>query len=499
MSKVSDVYIYLKGEEGNTDGSKTYVEVTFQRYMLGPYNTSTNTQTVYLYFGLYIQARGASGGGEQSTNTKITFSLNGVRRETDADIYNTLLTYEVSGPLTSITIERLYAEGRSNIALGPAKTAWKSVEFTGGNINLINISNNANFVSVGSTKNDTKHLVLPDPTTYIGKSLFIKVKDNIQNYYEDDARHLVWIYPYRGGSRIDDSQYLWNDYSGIVLTISKSCLTLITNGSNWYITGNYTDSLQSTSTVVPAGVKKANASIGINIFSVNTNSARESGDNHVVLPTEVSGQLCIVVYAGNNSYKGGGNALSFSTTSGNGIDKRWNNTNNFPYIYTDESGEDEGKKKSTGIVFISDGTYWYVVGWYRPWCQGWENRSIVSSTQLTPSSYINFNYNPNTLSSDTYYTLPQYDVNKPNSYFYIFKSTNVTGGVGIVLSANPPGISTNPPTATTNIFNEGMNITYRGCCGGKGYQYVWVISYVKPGESRLRWYPILNDYANNAC
>jgi hypothetical protein len=344
-------------------------------------------------------------------------------------------------------------------------------------------------LTVAST--DThKNIILPLSTSNSGAIRFIKNIRTNNDYYvfittfSDDSMEVS------GANRL---LYIWK----------YECATFMPAPNIWYLVNYYTNSIRNTNVIVPVepSGKIATASIGVNIFNVDDISARQSGDNQVILPTAQSGQMCIVIYAGNSVRKSWGNALSFkSNNSLYGIDKRFNNTNDFPYIGTDEDGVDEGKKKSTGIVFISDGTYWYIVGWYRAWCQGWENRSIVSSTQLTPSSYINFNYTPNTLSSDTYYTLPQYNVNDAGkNYFYIFKSTNVSGGVGIVLSANPPGIDTNPPTATTNIFNEGMNITYRGCCGGKGYQYVWVISYVKPGESRLRWYPILNDYANNGC
>lgn len=342
-------------------------------------------------------------------------------------------------------------------------------------------------LTIGST-NQNKNIILPSTASNTGAIKFIKNMDT--NYILVTTFADEWLEVTSGNRALIMWQY--------------HCVTLIpSQSSTWSIAGYYSNSIRNTNVIVPVDPpgKIATASIGVNIFNVDDISARQSGDNQVILPTGQSGQMCIVVYAGNSVRKSWGNALSFKSNNDlYGIDKRFNNTNDFPYIGTDEDGEDEGKKKSAGIVFISDGTYWYIVGWYRAWCQGWENRSIVSSTQLTPSSYINFNYTPNTLSSDTYYTLPQYNVNDAGkNYFYIFKSTNVSGGVGIVLSANPPEISTNPPTATTNIFNEGMNIIYRGCCGGKGYQYVWVISYVKPGESRLRWYPILNDYTNNAC
>lgn len=276
---------------------------------------------------------------------------------------------------------------------------------------------------------------------------------------------------------IDDNQY-----NTIVLN-QYECVTFICANNAWYIANYYTNNIISTSTNVTNANKIANTSVSrVNVFSVNSNSNRQSGDNRAILPIEENGKMCIVAYVGNASSKSAGNALSFSTSSGRGIDNKYNNTNNFPYIVTDSN------VKSTGIVFVSDGTYWYIVGWYNTTGQYWGTDLTPSSTLLTPTRYINFNYLATSpLNTTARYVLPQYSSGiGTNSYFYILKNRNITGGFGIELYTNTHGSGIN------NVFNETQNVIQNNSTAKRSYGCVWMVSEVRSGETKIHWYPVLN-------
>lgn len=262
------------------------------------------------------------------------------------------------------------------------------------------------------------------------------------------------------------------------------CGTFISNGNQWLLANYYNNNIPSTTTSFPNGTNKiTTAAVNrINVFNVNSFTARQSGDNGVLLPLPENGKMCIVVYAGNLSKKQDNNALLFAPTDSNAIDNRFNSVNNFPYIFTDANN------KSTGIIFISDGRYWFIVGWNQTIGQGWMTDATPSGTSLLPATkYSNFYYsNTSPLTSNLNYVLPQTHLGGlTQCYILIIKNRNVTSGRGIVVYANTSG--TNSP----HRFNEEVNYIDNVFAGPNNYGCIWLVSENR-GGSTVYWHPIVN-------
>jgi hypothetical protein len=273
----------------------------------------------------------------------------------------------------------------------------------------------------------------------------------------------------------------------VVFLNQYECGTFVHANYEWLIANYYKNNV-GTAVAFPTNTNKYSTSLvnRVNIFNTNSNTDRTSGDNGVILPAPEEGKMCIIVYAGNNCNKNLGNALLFKSSDSNGIDKRFNNSNSFPYILTDNDGSEGINKKSTGIIFISDGTYWYIVGWYNTSGISWSpSNTPVGASQIVVSNYINFFYlNTSPLTTSANYILPSTNISGSNdSYVFVLKNRNITGGNGIVLNAN--AIGSNIP----NSFNETIN-SITNVFGFIDYGCVWLVSYYD--GTKMRWYPIMN-------
>jgi hypothetical protein len=257
----------------------------------------------------------------------------------------------------------------------------------------------------------------------------------------------------------------------------KGCVSLFSSSTVWYLASYYTGDMGGTTTVVTDATKRSTATANaINIFRTDDAPNRSGGDNHCILPNPAgnAGTLCFVAYGG-SSYKGGGNALSFSTPSGS-IDTyaAWD----FPYITVDDG------VKSTGAVFISDGTNWYIVGKSDSYCVEWKtdqpdntdnlNRSLTIPGQNGVSIFLS----PSTMGT-LRYTLPQIE-----NALSIVKLQAVTN-YGVLYYANDNG-------GTTNKINENAVRMRNACAGGKSYAANWFVSVRRNGI--LYYYPILSYY-----
>jgi hypothetical protein len=226
--------------------------------------------------------------------------------------------------------------------------------------------NTINFVNT-STGN-TRYVLLPFPDIYSGQLLFFKDSGANAN-----NRNII-LAPPNGGFTIDDS-------TSLTISNRAGCVTLFSDSFIWRVANYYTSNNQPTLSTASTGSfadgKQATAVIGrINVFDVDSNSARQSGDNSVILPSPSAGELCMVLYIGKLSSKGSGNSLLFQVTGGSSIDNIYNNTNNQAYISTNTSN------KSTGVVFISDGNNWYVAGYYPGANWAWETSTAVGNTSV---------------------------------------------------------------------------------------------------------------------
>jgi hypothetical protein len=333
------------------------------------------------------------------------------------------------------------------------------------------------------TSTDThKNIILPLSTSNSGAIRFIKNIRTNNDYY-------VFLTTFS-----EDSMEV-SGANRLIFIWKYECVTFMPTTNVWYLAGYYTNNLESRSSITTNTNKIGYAVAGqVNTFSVNTNSDREVGDNNVVLPLEVSGKLCIVAYMGDRSAKNinENNVLTFSTASGNGIDNKYNNTNSFPFILSNDSNPAEARERSAGIVFISDGTRWYIVGWYSTYCRTWLRSATPAVINLATTTKINFNYElTSPLTTNANYLLPQYNSSGGNNYLFILKNRQVDSGNGITVYANPQGTATTNPDTVNNVINESINFTGGGC-DTKSYGCMWIVSEVRTGENRIHWYPVLN-------
>jgi len=205
------------------------------------------------------------------------------------------------------------------------------------------------FVFVDTSTGPQKALLLPSPSNN-KKLLFIKDKN-----WNAATNNITVVAP--TGVNIDGANTKTiNDNGG--------CLTLVSDGTQYWIANYYPSNRQlslykANGSLVTNSDKIASASINtINVFSVDKNTARQSGDNRINLPTASRGAICVIVYAGSNSSKlNDGNVLNINSSTTIDNNSEYTSTNT-PYIYTDES------YKSSGAVCISDGLTWFIAGWY---------------------------------------------------------------------------------------------------------------------------------------
>ena len=172
-------------------------------------------------------------------------------------------------------------------------------------------------------------------------------------------------------------------------------------------------------------------------------------------------------------------------------------TNQSPVIATVLNGD---STKSTGAMFISDGTSWYTAGWYDPTNWTWD-RTIPSDSgdyysipnppsqfALTISPNVNSFINlPKTLEfpPSTYWSYYN-NISNPKRlmpYFIIAKNTSITRskiGFSTYVQGNSNMFNDN---ATVRIYWVGSKITKRPC--------IWFVSEVRQGESHIRYYPMM--------
>jgi hypothetical protein len=154
---------------------------------------------------------------------------------------------------------------------------------------------------------------------------------------------------------------------------------------------------------------------------------------------------------------------------------------------------DGDSTKSTGALFISDGTTWYTAGWYDPTNWVWDRTLPTDSADYfnMPNTYSQFalTISPNVNSFVNMPTLSQNPSLYSNvgirsmPFFIIAKNTAVTRskvGFSTYIPGNSNMFNDN---ATVRIYWVGSKITKRPC--------IWFVSEVRPGETRVRYYPLI--------
>lgn len=300
-----------------------------------------------------------------------------------------------------------------------------------------------NFMNTSS--GNTRYILLPLADTYTGQFLFFKDSGANAN-----NRNINLTAPI-SGSPIEGSLP--------VFTISNraGCLTLFSDSFIWRIANYYTSvaqpQLPTANTSSFAVGKQSTAIIGrVNIFDVDAVSARQSGDNCVILPSPVAGQLCIVLYIGNSSTKAATNALLFQVIDGSSIDNIYTNTSSQAFIFTDAAN------KSTGIVFMASATNWYVVGYAPSTSWTWDGVTTPSNPSVNLGTNL-FNVTPFIAGKDYY--LPPSGTGALINIQKNLTGMNVTGAL-----FHPNG---------SGVFNKSIQRIYYN--GNPSNSCTWFVNY----------------------
>jgi hypothetical protein len=488
MSRLVNNSIVSDSGSANSGVVGIYIEAhAYVRYFtLGAYNSATNSQTIriaadYLHvWGPTTTGRSSSSfakfwinvasptGTNTGLNVETRTSGNPTYNESPADVY----TYTFPGRITTVAAFVSVA----TFASGNNLTVVRNV-YTG-NMTIYNSSADFNFID--ASPNLSKIIRLPPITSAVtGKLYFYKITGTLtRNAYilTDD------------GSLIKD-----HNIAGVVITNNHGCLTLVSNGTEWYIANYYPSSLQNslptTSTDVSNANKIANSTINnINIFNTDANANRRDGAANMVRLPALNGTpgICIVVYCGTIDGRTGGNVLLFTSTEAaagterkiDGPSSSYNNTSQKPYIVANET------HKNTGIVFITNGTYWYIAGWFNG--SNWQtsanpaNSGGVTNVQLSPL-LNNYSYFITTTNGgNRYYILPQDNpsLNPPallivkarsDATSMEFNSIQAGSGANVVINKD-----------TKNMY---FNTTKTNIC-------VWFVRELLSGV--IRYYPIIS-------
>lgn len=403
-----------------TNFSGIRLRVRFERFILGTYNPVSNTQTIQFvtfsqlyvapnwidnssgFVKFWVNVENPTGIGV-ANNAETQTSGNPTYTQSTIGTFN----YTFSGRINSIAV---FIRGIIGGGSGLQSNLYS------GNMMFVNSTSDFNFID--ATPTIAKLIKLPPITLESsGKLYFYKIK-GLKN-------RNVYIYTY------DDSVFADYNESGIVLKDNYACATLFNDGTKWYVANYYPSPAQS---YLPAGTTDsflsskvgAASSNTINIFNTNGSSIRQNNDNLCSLPA-LNGNtaICTVVYAGSVD-RLSNNGLIFdhydeAIGSSRSIDNNPNYDNIGPCIIANES------RKSNGIVFISDGTTWYIAGWF--FGAYWAASTDHSSISYDTTSIGDLNSHSIRVStgsgSNTQYRLPQ-DTPTETPYFLIVKGNPTT-------------------------------------------------------------------------
>jgi hypothetical protein len=249
----------------------------------------------------------------------------------------------------------------------------------------------------------------------------------------------------------------------------------------WKIANTYRNDIQTSPTLpspLPTGSKSVTAGAGkVNIFRVD-DVTKSTSDNLCYLPSPSSapGKMCIVVYGGplgKNKFSPGNasNVLYFDVVGGGGNSIIDTPDGGYPFLFTD------GPDKSTGVIFISSGSKWCIMGWNQTFGQTWDKNVDAGAPRTPIPANVNiFNFNNRT--GNMHYQMPAYNPALVNaSSLIICKSNGDTSPEGAVFHAE--GVS--------NRFNDDI---YRIFLDGYPYSCMIFVTYIDTTNSRTCYYPI---------
>ena len=315
---------------------------------------------------------------------------------------------------------------------------------------------------ISATSGNQNYILLPQANSDTSGQLY---------FYKNFSGTRSLIFPPENQTLDDVSLrciYLYQ-YEGVIL---------FNNGSNWYVASYYNkDELPKTSESVSVGSYSATAQIN----QVNIRNAGDNGKNYLWNlpdPSTNSGKMCILVYGG---YYTSGSKLLITSNGSTGIDNGYyDNNSNKLYIQANID------TKPTGIILVSNGTTWCIMGFYYTTGATFTN-STGTNANITANAALQINVAPLS-QSNRRLLLPPYNAtyNSVGSQLLILKTT--TKGDG-----NPDIFRTNG----TDKIGTGSSSSFNSCEPATPYtlnEYGCTIfvSRKKADADSLEYFPVCN-------
>jgi hypothetical protein len=460
---------------GYTGAGGIYASVTatFQYFSI-----NTNTLTVY------TSATSSVNGSNPSTPTpNMQIWLNNVQVYDGATGANNVLPLTISGMPSSIRVTIYIQAG--------VTSQFASTTYDSGTVPINMVSSDFTFADFTGTST-AKVAVINLPITEIHRPLFFKIKGSING-----QKLLVLT---QDGTNIYDFTT-----PGAFITDNYGCLTIVSDGSQWYVANYYPSNRQGYVFRLNGGGGRPSDSNNtafvnsnvLNVFRSDT-STRSGGDNYAILPAiggNLNPAICIIAYVGSNvSSRGFGNALILCDQYIDGVFASSSSGGNYLIV------TDGGNTKSTGIILITDNqTGWYIAGWMYGDTWNWTDPDggywSINEPNYQQTCIINSGIS--TGGTNRFYTLPTNVVSSPR--FMIVKTTTVQL-TGVRFSSyiqqstpgTPPGQGGN--TSTPNVINDSTYRLYYA--GNQTNSCLWLMSQQRAGETINRYYPLIGYTPN---
>lgn len=302
-------------------------------------------------------------------------------------------------------------EQHSNSIPAASRTVTFDVNF---NLSVISATTDFVFVNTVATSNPpTNILFLPplaESSTSNSKLLFIK--DKIGNASINN----ITVVPNEGVS-ID------NKNAPFTIIDNYGCLTLFNNGIDYFIANKYPSNGQpimpnTGSTIVPTVYANNNT---VNAFLTTSSNGRNTGTNSIYLRNPGGAPGISII-----KYYGSGDGVSRTSTNPLLIVPDGCLIDNIPggdfLLYVDNP------IKSCGAVFITDGTNWYIAGYYNSTNWTWSSYVPITGTetQLSQASATDIILKRPTSMMNPAFILPQTVSSYP--YLSIIKKQGIPQG-----------------------------------------------------------------------
>lgn len=430
--------------------------------------TFNDTKTAMNYEGSYVvDGVGGSSATLQSWNLQIT--VNGALVVNDYNNSNTTPNYYFAATVPiSVNIGTNTTVSINTSATGKGNSGIYSTNFS--NVYEYNLIPN-NFSDCLVLPYNSNYLMSLEPAPYTSGYSNLKFIKYLGSGY-------LIVLP--STSCTLDAKTVGSEYQ--VYGQNTGLILLRPSQTAWKIANVYRNDIQTSPTLpspLPSGSKSVTASAGkINIYRV-TNSTLSTSDNLCYLPSPSSatGKLCIVVYGGplgkNKFASGNSNVLYFDVVGGGGNTLIDNPDGGFPFLFTD------GPAKSTGVIFLSSGSKWCIMGWNQTIGQTWDTNADIGIPRTSIPASINI-LNFNDRSGNVYYQMPAYNAALAgSSSLIVCKSNTDTSPEGAIFHAD----------VGTNRFNDGI---YRIYLDGYPYSCMIFVSFIDTLNSRTCYYPIVS-------